>query len=228
MTVILGLDTAAAACSVAVLVDGAVRAHGFQAMAHGQAEALAPMMQTAMAEAGLDYDDLDAVAVTVGPGSFTGIRIGLSMARGVALAADKPCLGLTTLDVLAEGAGDAFKAGCGLAVMDTRRRDVYAQVFTDGVAGGVPVAVPYDELAALVGAGPVVVAGDVAARAVEALTAAGVTATALGAPRTLDASWLAAVAARRFVPGAAVALPTPLYLHPPVATVPKNGGRLRP
>ncbi|MCB2100253.1 MAG: tRNA (adenosine(37)-N6)-threonylcarbamoyltransferase complex dimerization subunit type 1 TsaB, partial [Rhodobacterales bacterium] len=111
---LLALDSATGACSAAVRAGGALVAHRFQAMARGQAEALMPMAAEVLAEAGLTATDLDGVAVTRGPGAFTGLRIGLSAARGLALAAGVPCLGVTTFQALAEAVPDAELAAGGV------------------------------------------------------------------------------------------------------------------
>lgn len=224
MTVILAIDSAASSCSAAVWADGAVRAHAFAAMAHGHAEALVPMVQRVMAEAGIAFAALDVIAVTRGPGSFTGLRVGLATARGLALAAGVPCLGLTTTEVLAEGARAAGAEGRILAVLDTRRADVYAQAFDGETPLSDAQAVEYSALAALAGDGPLCVVGDVAERAAEPLAHA----TALAGVSEPDARHVAALAARRFTSGMTVDLPQPLYLKPPQVTMPKDGGRLRP
>lgn len=140
---ILALDTSLNACSVA-LVDtatGGVFAHESEAMARGHAEALMPMVSRAMAASGLNFSDLDRIAVTVGPGTFTGIRVGLSAARGLALASGKPLIGIGTLE--AHGAGLAASAhapdGSFAIVLDARRGEVYAQAFD---AAGGPITEP--------------------------------------------------------------------------------------
>ncbi|MCH7931874.1 MAG: tRNA (adenosine(37)-N6)-threonylcarbamoyltransferase complex dimerization subunit type 1 TsaB, partial [Proteobacteria bacterium] len=92
---VLALDTATAACSVALWSDGTVLAQRFATMARGHAEALMPMVEAVMAEAGLAFADLDLVATTVGPGTFTGLRVGLAAARGLALAGGLPIVGVT-------------------------------------------------------------------------------------------------------------------------------------
>ena len=127
---ILALDTALASCSVALWRDGAIDARCFALMDRGQSEAIMPMVRQVMAEAGAQFADIDLVAVTIGPGAFTGLRIGLAAARGLALAAGLPCLGVTTLEAVAAGIPAAERiAGTVLVVLETKRADVYAQFF---------------------------------------------------------------------------------------------------
>src|ERR1700728_3269122 len=96
---ILAIDTALDACAACVLDADAARliAQESQTMKRGHAEALMPLIGRVMKEAGIAFAALDRIAVTTGPGSFTGLRVGLSAARGIALAANKPVVGLTTL-----------------------------------------------------------------------------------------------------------------------------------
>src|SRR5262245_44664761 len=100
---VLAIDTALEACAAAVLdtASGAVLASESLPMARGHAEALMPLIAQVMDAAAIDFSSLDRVAVTVGPGSFTGLRVGIAAARGIALAAGKPAVGLSTLAVLA-------------------------------------------------------------------------------------------------------------------------------
>jgi tRNA threonylcarbamoyladenosine biosynthesis protein TsaB len=94
---VLAIDTALEACSAAVLdTEGKLVVRSLP-MARGHAEALMPLIAETMSAAGTEFADLDRIAVTIGPGSFTGVRVGVAAARGIALAADKPAVGLTTL-----------------------------------------------------------------------------------------------------------------------------------
>jgi tRNA threonylcarbamoyladenosine biosynthesis protein TsaB len=130
---ILAIDTALEACSAAVLDTG--RADGLTSrslpMTRGHAEALMPLVATVMSDAGVEFSELDRVAVTVGPGSFTGLRVGVAAARAIALAAGKPALGLTTL---AAFAAPFFEEGSGaiMSVIDARHDRVYMQLFGPG------------------------------------------------------------------------------------------------
>jgi tRNA threonylcarbamoyl adenosine modification protein YeaZ len=101
---VLAIDTALAACSAAVLdtdYGGGVLASDSLSMTRGHAEALMPLIYHVMQRAQMAFADLDRVAVTTGPGSFTGLRVGISAARGIALAADKPAVGVSTLTAYA-------------------------------------------------------------------------------------------------------------------------------
>jgi tRNA threonylcarbamoyl adenosine modification protein YeaZ len=130
---VLAIDTALEACSAAVLdTEQGVLASQSTPMVRGHAEALMPLIAKVMGDAKLPFSDLDRVAVTTGPGSFTGLRVGLSAARGIAIASGKPAFGLTTLAAFAAPhiANDDTIA---LAVaIDARHEHVYLQVFGPG------------------------------------------------------------------------------------------------
>lgn len=99
--IVLALDTALDACSVAVVRDGETLGEAREIMSRGQAERLAPMAREVAQQAGIGFSEIDRIAVTTGPGSFTGVRVGLSFARALALALAKPCVGVSTLAALA-------------------------------------------------------------------------------------------------------------------------------
>lgn len=226
---ILALDTATSACSVAFWADGEVVARRFAQMPRGQSEALLPMVSEVLDEAAVDWAGLDLLAVTVGPGAFTGLRIGLAAARGMALAAGLPCIGVTTLEAVAAGAVD--DKGPLLVVLDAKRADVYAQAFdADHRPLGEPRALMPEALPGLIaqiGERPTVI-GDAADLALDALAAAGLEArrgTASGIP---DAAIVAVMAAEHWSSETPSPPPEPLYIRPPDAVKPRNGGRLRP
>ena len=131
---ILAIDTALEACAAAVLDTerGGMLAHESIAMARGHAEALMPLIARVMDASGASFDALDRIAVTVGPGSFTGLRVGIAAARGFALSTGKPAIGLTTLAAFAApliADDDTLPV---VAAIDARHEHVYLQVFGPG------------------------------------------------------------------------------------------------
>jgi len=127
---ILAIDTALDACSAAVLDTQSTRliAHETQPMQRGHAEALMPLIARVMKQAAMAFAALDRIAVTTGPGSFTGLRVGLSAARGIALAAQKPVVGLTTLTAFAAPYVSESGTHPIMSVIDARHDHVYLQV----------------------------------------------------------------------------------------------------
>ncbi|HHS94531.1 MAG TPA: tRNA (adenosine(37)-N6)-threonylcarbamoyltransferase complex dimerization subunit type 1 TsaB [Rhodobacterales bacterium] len=125
---LLAFDTSAAHCAAALLVGGKIVGMRAEEMKRGQAERLMPLLEELLDEAGIGWGDLDGVAVGIGPGNFTGIRIAVSAARGLALGLGKPAIGISTLEAQAEG----IARPC-LSLHDARRGMTFAQVL--GVAG---------------------------------------------------------------------------------------------
>src|SRR2546430_8087931 len=127
---VLAIDTALEACSAAVLdTNSGIAASETLAMTRGHAEAVTPLIARVMSAAAIEFVDLDRIAVTTGPGSFTGLRVGISAARGIALAAGKPAIGLTTLAAFAAphiAEDDTLPV---VAVIDARHDHVYLQIF---------------------------------------------------------------------------------------------------
>jgi tRNA threonylcarbamoyladenosine biosynthesis protein TsaB len=127
---ILAIDTALDACAAGVLDTDASKliAHESLAMKRGHAEALMPLIARVMKAAGVAFAALDRIAVTTGPGSFTGLRVGLSAARGIALAANKPVVGLTTLTAYAAPVVSESGQHPVISAIDARHDHVYFQV----------------------------------------------------------------------------------------------------
>ncbi len=124
MSLILAFDTSAAACAAAVLSGGSVLAAAEEPMATGQAERLLPLLEELLAEAGAGWRDLAGLGVGTGPGNFTGTRLAVAAARGLALSLNRPAIGVSRLEALAEGLPRP------LAVLeDARRGAVYLQCF---------------------------------------------------------------------------------------------------
>ncbi|HET9815656.1 MAG TPA: tRNA (adenosine(37)-N6)-threonylcarbamoyltransferase complex dimerization subunit type 1 TsaB [Xanthobacteraceae bacterium] len=131
---VLAIDTALEACSAAVLdTGGGITASESVAMTRGHAETLMPLIARVMNSAGIEFAQLDRIAVTTGPGSFTGLRVGISAARGIALAAGKPAVGLSTLAALAAPLIATDDGTQVVAAIDARHEHIYLQVF--GVNG---------------------------------------------------------------------------------------------
>jgi tRNA threonylcarbamoyladenosine biosynthesis protein TsaB len=127
---ILAIDTALDACAAGVLDTDAAKviAQESQAMKRGHAEALMPLIARVIKEAGIGFASLDRIAVTTGPGSFTGLRVGLSAARGIALAANRPVVGLTTLTAYAAPVVGRNAEQPVISAIDARHGQVYFQV----------------------------------------------------------------------------------------------------
>ena len=137
----LAIDTTLLHCAAAVCRDGQVLACHVVPEARGQVERLPLLVQSLLAEAALSPADLGRVVVATGPGSFMGIRVGVSFARGMALALAVPCIGISTLEGLASG-----HRGRVLALVDAGRDSFLVQRFCDGVPMAEPVAVAPDAL----------------------------------------------------------------------------------
>ena len=190
--IVLGLDTTLDACSAALVRGEQTLAELSEPMKRGQAERLAPMVREAVARAGIAFPDIDRVAVTTGPGSFTGVRVGLSFARALALALQKPCIGVSTLEALALEQGEA---GLRAALIETPGASYFA-LYQDGAPLIAPRAIERGEHAALLRGRPAALKGPNAA------------------------ANAAALARRAGLLDPARHRPDPTYLHAPHATPP--------
>lgn len=128
---LLAIDTATEACSAAIWQDGVVLER-FEVVGRGHTERLLPMLRMLLADAGLSFQQFDGFVCGVGPGSFAGVRIGVGFVKGLALALDRPVVPVTSLAMLAQGAGDARRV---LACIDARLDEVYFGSFERGSDG---------------------------------------------------------------------------------------------
>jgi len=235
---VLALDTSTAACSAAIWQSdgsaGQLLARRYEAMERGQSEALAPMVQTVLHEAGLAVRHMDFLAVTVGPGAFTGVRIGLAMARALGVSAGLAVRGVPTLLAVAHGLPDTDRVGAWtLVVMDTKRDDVYVQVFDPAM---MPITEPEiiapEALPAIFSRIPegeaVLIAGDAAARVNVHIPGSGYDVTVLPGIFLPDAAVVAEIAMAMGPPSLGMPPPAPIYLRPPYAKISPTGGKLRP
>jgi tRNA threonylcarbamoyladenosine biosynthesis protein TsaB len=209
---VLALDTALAACSVAVRGAGGRLTVDEAIIGVGHAEHLMPQLGAVLDRAGVRPADLGRVVAVIGPGSFTGIRAGLAAARGLGLALSIPVIGVTTLEALAAEARAARPGRAVAALLDARRDEVYAQAFAaDGVPLGPPALLSRAAAAALVAAHDAVVIGSGAALIAGADIAA-------PRPQAGIATVLALGADRPAPPRP----PGPLYIRAADAKVPVN------
>ncbi|HEY4123439.1 MAG TPA: tRNA (adenosine(37)-N6)-threonylcarbamoyltransferase complex dimerization subunit type 1 TsaB, partial [Rhizomicrobium sp.] len=125
---LLAVDTALGACSCAIVDDARILAHRFEIMDRGHAERLAPMVDEAMRQSGLAFADLQGLAVTTGPGTFTGQRVGLAFMRGLRVALKIPLTGITTLEAMATAAIAQTNTAYGAALHDAKRNEVYFEL----------------------------------------------------------------------------------------------------
>ncbi len=130
---VLAFDTSAAHCAALLLWGDTVLATAHEDMAKGQVERLFPLLEEVLAEAGKNWQDLNAIGVCTGPGNFTGVRIGVSSARGLALSLNIPALGVSMLEALAHG-----QKGHSVSILDARRERLFVQRFIDGQASNDP------------------------------------------------------------------------------------------
>jgi tRNA threonylcarbamoyladenosine biosynthesis protein TsaB len=213
---LLAIDTAGPACAVALAHAAGQRDNRPEILARveerigrGHAERLMPMIEEALARAESSFDDLDRIAVTVGPGSFTGVRVGVAAARGLALALDIPTVGIGSLAAIALPVAHVHGTGTVLAALDAKRGEVYAlaQSLSSGAVSIEATSIPIGDLAARINrlARPLILVG----------AGAPIVANAIGPDNAsifseTDAPDIADVAALGFLADAA-SLPAPLY-----------------
>jgi len=216
---ILAIDTATDALSVAVGVDGELRFSAFQRRRRGHAEVLIPLVQHALSASGIGADEISEIGVTLGPGTFTGVRIGLAAARGFRVATGVPVTGVGTLELLAFRAGRRWPDRPVMAALDARRNQVYAQYFRRGggawpEAWSFPAAMPAAEAASQLVPGTVLTGSGAPLIA----TAEAPEVSICDGEARPDATDLIALLSARPQPTRNAPAPNPIYLRAPDAT----------
>lgn len=220
---VLAIDTALEACAAALLdTESGILAHESLPMVRGHAEALMPLVARVMSESALEFSDLHRIAVTVGPGSFTGLRVGVAAARGLALAAGIPAVGLTTLAAYAAphvAADDEIPL---IAVIDARNEQVYLQLFGPGGRTIIqPRIASVRDAVRAASAGPARVVGTGAELVMAAWPADQPPPPLVDPARAPAIDWVAHLGAA----ATQTAPPKPMYLRPPGAQ-PQDAARL--
>ena len=210
-----------------MICDGTLRAAESRALRHGHAEALFPMIERVMAEAGLAPPQLEFVAAAIGPGGFIGIRVDLAAAHGIALAAGARLIGVTSFAAVAARIAGTTEPACEklLVALDSRRADLYVQLFARD--GGSPLAAPQALLADRLGdyvarhrGARLLIAGDAAEAAAAAL--GGRVRCAVAPDSAPDARGVAAAALVELRSGGMAGPVRPFYLRPPDVTLPRR------
>jgi tRNA threonylcarbamoyladenosine biosynthesis protein TsaB len=222
---ILAIDTALGACSACVLAQDAAEplALETQSMERGHAEALLPLVERVVSQVDGGFSTIDRVAVTIGPGTYTGLRVGIAAARAVGLAAGVPVVGVTTLSALIAPLMSGDKRRLLAAAIDARHGQVYFHMVAPGGRSVIqPTIIGIRDAVRLIGAGPVALNGSGApAIAVEALTS-GIDAVVPSGAGEPDIAWVARLG---LAADPAQTLPKPLYLRSPDAK-PQDQARL--
>lgn len=212
---IFAIDTALESCSAAVFdtdTDTIVAREDI-AMARGHAEALMPLIARVIEKSGGDFASIDRFAVTTGPGSFTGLRVGIAAARGLGLAAGKPVVGLSTLAAFAAPLLAADNTSPVAVAIDARHDHVYLQVLAgSGHVLVTPRVVPIDEAVRLSAGGKTRLTGNAATLLAAAWR--GVAPSAIEQHAAPDIVWVARLGATAIE---SASPPKPLYLRAPDA-----------
>lgn len=222
---VLAIDTALGQCGACILdTDGEEPvAHESIAMERGHAEALLPLLDRVVYGVAGGFSSIDRIAVTVGPGSFTGIRVGLAAARAIGLATDRPVVGVTTLSALLAPLVQGSRSRLVIAAIDARGGRAYAQAIAPSGSLIIPPSIlTLREIVRSAGSGSLVLVGSAAAAVAREAAAVGLEARLHPSPPVPDLAWVARIGAAADPEGA---LPKPLYLAPPDAR-PQDGARL--
>lgn len=236
MATLLSIECVGAACSTALVTDGQVRASARAAMTRGHASALVPQIAEVMAAAGSELGRVDTIVTPIGPGSFTGLRVGLATAQGLALALDARLAGVRASDLILDDLAAAATPGAWrVAAIDGKRPEPFIHIAAPHMSAAAlwdsqPItatrAAMVDHFAAVDATTEILIGGDGAAKLLALLTG-------IGAPRVVhetapDAARIGLWAAARCAVGAPLWPPKPLYIRPPDVSAPRATPRATP
>ncbi len=222
---VLAIDTALGACSACIVQAGEPLPLAVEsiAMDRGHAEALMPLLDRLSAQVDGGFESLDRVAVTVGPGSYTGLRVGISAARGIGLAAGIPVVGVATLSAFLAPMMVGERRGLFTAAIDAKHGHIYIQAVAPGGRTIIPPGLmTYRDAIRLLGSGPILISGSASAMLAAEARVQGVEAHISDVSAYPDIAWVARLGS---LADPAQALPKPLYLREPDAK-PQDGARI--
>jgi tRNA threonylcarbamoyl adenosine modification protein YeaZ len=222
---VLAIDTALGACSACILEAGDAEPLASETipMERGHAEALLPMIDRVISQVDGGFESLDRVAVTVGPGSYTGLRVGIAAARGIGIAADIPVIGVATLSAFLAPLMAGDRRGLYTAAIDAKHGQIYIQaVATGGRVIIPPSLMSFRDAIRLLGSGPILATGSAAPALAAEARMQGVDIVVDEAALAPGIAWVARLGA---IADPTQALPKPLYLREPDAK-PQDGARI--
>jgi len=225
--IVLGIDTSGAACSVALCENDIVLAKLQKEMMRGHAEALMPTIQVLLNRVKIAFEEISLIGVTTGPGSFTGIRVGLAAAQGLSLGLNIPLCGVTVFEAIATAAArNIHREGVNklIVILETRRTDFFLQEFCISnfriIESGVPMSATIESVKATLGE-DVYIAGDGVKR-LETHFPLSARSKLVPLCEFPDPTTVAEIAAKS--DSNEFKSTHPFYIHPPLATLPKNQG----
>lgn len=225
MVRVLAIDTALGACSACIWQAGDAEPLAAESlpMERGHAEALLPLIERVASQVEGGFERLDRVAVTVGPGSYTGLRVGISAARGIGLAAGIPVVGVATLSAFIAPLMVKERRGLFTAAVDAKHGHIYIQAIAPGGRTIIqPSLMSYRDAIRVLGSGPLLISGSAAVMLAAEARMQGVEAHVTDMPMAPDIVWVARLGA---LADPSQALPKPLYLRDPDAK-PQDGARI--
>ena len=221
---VLAFDTVTSSCAITIWQNHQILAEEQQFIDRGHAEVLVPLIESALVAAKLSYQELDLLAVTTGPGAFTGIRIGLATARSLALVCKLPLIGITNFEALVHAIPKSERVGCKvLVVLETKRSDFYICLYDENLSILVePKTIDGAGLELLVKKGILLLAGDAIERALPFLQRPGLQVVKSATKTYVDPASVAELAVSIMDCGGVKNKPLPFYLKPPDVNLPNT------